>query len=121
MEIKKELSDILGARPATKEELDKVLQNEILGLPGSWETIGAVGGSISEIVTYGLPDDYYQTYPDKIRNLKLNDISKAAKKLLRPEQVVWVVVGDRAKVESTLKELGYGEIRLIDVDGKIVK
>ncbi|HEX9975528.1 MAG TPA: pitrilysin family protein, partial [bacterium] len=121
MEIKKELSDILGARPATQEELDKVLQNEILGLPGLWETIGAVGGSVSEIVMYGLPDDYFQTYPDKIRNLKLNDISKAAKKLLRPEQVVWVVVGDRAKVESTLKELGYGEIRLIDVDGKIVK
>ncbi len=121
MEIKKELSDILAARPATKEELDKVLENEILGLPGSWETIGAVGGSISEIVTYGLPDDYYQTYPDKIKNLKLNDISKAAKKLLRPDQVVWVVVGDRAKVEPTLKELGYGEIKLIDVDGKAVK
>lgn len=120
-EIKKELTDILGARPATQEELDKVLQNEILGLPGSWETIGAVGGSISEIVTYGLPDNYYDTYPDKIRNLKLTDISKAAKKLLRPEQVVWVVVGDRAKVEPTLKELGFGEVKLIDTDGKPVK
>ncbi len=120
-EIKKELTDILGARPATQEELDKVLQNEILGLPGSWETIGAVGGSISEIVMYGLPDNYYETYPDKIRNLKLTDISKAAKKLLRPEQVVWVVVGDRAKVEPTLKELGFGEVKLIDTDGKPVK
>jgi zinc protease len=120
-EIKKELTDILGARPATQEELDKVLQNEILGLPGSWETIGAVGGSISEIVMYGLSDNYYETYPDKIRNLKLTDISKAAKKLLRPEQVVWVVVGDRAKVEPTLKELGFGEVKLIDTDGKPVK
>ncbi len=120
-EIKKELSDILTVRPATQEELDKVLQNEILGLPGSWETIGAVGSSISEIVTYALPDDYYQTYPDKLRNLKLMDMSKAAKKLLRPDQVVWIVVGDRAKVEPSLKELGFGEVKLIDTDGKPIQ
>jgi len=120
-EIKKELSDILTVRPATQEELDKVLQNEILGLPGSWETIGAVGSSISEIVTYALPDDYYQTYPDKLRNLKLMDMSKAAKKLLRPDQIVWIVVGDRAKVEPSLKELGFGEMKLIDTDGKPVQ
>ncbi|MDZ7330519.1 MAG: insulinase family protein [candidate division KSB1 bacterium] len=120
-EMKKEMMEILGARPATPEELDKVLQNEILGLPGSWETIGAVGSLIAELITYGLPDDYYQTYPEKLRNLKLNDISRAAKKLLRPNQVTWIVVGDRAKVEPTLKELGFGEVRLIDADGKPVE
>ncbi|MDZ7342409.1 MAG: insulinase family protein [candidate division KSB1 bacterium] len=117
-EIRKELTDILATRPATQDELDKVLQNEILGLPGSWETMGAVGSSIGDIVVYGLPDDYYQTYPNKLRNLKLNDISKAAKKLLRPDQVVWIVVGDRAKVEPKLLELGLGEVKLIDADGK---
>ncbi len=121
MEIKKELADILSARPATPEELDKVLQNEILGLPGSWETINAVANLIVEMITYGLPDDYYQTYPAKLRNLKLTDISRAAKKLLRPEQVVWIVVGDRAKVEPALNELGFGEVKLIDTDGKPVK
>ncbi|MDZ7377040.1 MAG: insulinase family protein, partial [candidate division KSB1 bacterium] len=120
-EMKKEMMEILGARPATQEELDKVLQNEILGLPGSWETIGAVGSLIAELITYGLPDDYYQTYPEKLRNLKLNDIFRAAKKLLRPNQVTWIVVGDRAKVEPTLKELGFGEVRLIDADGKPVE
>jgi len=116
-----ELKGILGNRPATQEELDKVQKNEILGLPGSWETIGAVGGSISDIVTYGLPDDYYQTYPNKIRNLNLAQVSAAGKKLLHPDQVVWVVVGDRAKVEPTLKDLGLGEIRLIDTDGHPVQ
>ncbi len=115
-----ELKGIIGNRPATQEELDKVQKNEILGLPGSWETIGAVGGSISDIVTYGLPDDYYQTYPNKIRNLNLAQVSAAGKKLLHPDQAVWVVVGDRAKVEPTLKDLGLGEIRLIDTDGNPV-
>jgi zinc protease len=32
--------------------------------------------------------------------------------------MVWVVVGDRSKVEAGIKELGLGEIRLLDADGK---
>jgi len=120
-EIYRELKEILGARPATQEELDKIQKNEILGLPGTWETIGAVGGSLADIVTYGLPDTYFKSYPDKVRGLKLGDISSAAAKTLHPDQLVWIVVGDRAKVEPTLKELGWGEIRVIDVDGHPVQ
>jgi len=120
-EIHKELKEILGSRPAQQEELDKIQKNEILGLPGSWETIQSVGRSLNEMVVFDLPDSYYQTYPEKVKNLKLNDISAAAKKILRPDQTVWVVVGDRVKVEPTLKELGWGEIQVIDVDGKPVK
>ena len=120
-EIYKEFKEILGARPATQEELDKIQKNEILGLPGTWETIGAVGGSLADIVTYGLPDSYFKSYPDKVRGLKLADISSAAAKTLHPDQLVWIVVGDRAKVEPTLKELGWGEIRVIDVDDRPVQ
>jgi len=120
-EIHKELKEILSSRPAQQEELDKIQKNEILGLPGSWETIQSVGRSLSEIVVFDLPDNYFQTYPEKVKNLKLNDISAAAKKILRPDQAVWVVVGDRASVEPALKELGWGDIQVIDVDGKPVK
>jgi len=35
--------------------------------------------------------------------------------------VVWIVVGDRAKVEPGLKELGWGPIQVIDTDGKPVQ
>ena len=34
---------------------------------------------------------------------------------------VWVIVGDRAKIEAGLKDLNLGEIRLLDGDGKIKK
>jgi aconitase A len=30
-----------------------------------------------------------------------------------------VVVGDRQKIEASLKELGFGEIKLLDIDGKV--
>jgi zinc protease len=70
-------------------------------------------------VTYGLADDYFDTYGAKVGTLGVADIARAAKAAVHPESVVWVVVGDRQKIEPGLKELGLGEIRLLDADGKL--
>lgn len=121
IEMKKELSEILNKRPPTAEELSKTQKNLTLRLPGSWETIGAVGGSISELVTYGLPDDYFESYPKKVRGLTTSTLSDAAKKLLHPDNLVWVIVGDRSKIEAGIRELGYGEVRLLDSNGDVMK
>jgi len=120
-EIGKELRDILGKRPITDAEATKVLNNKILRLPGSWETSSAVAGSIAEIVRYGLPDDYFRTYPEKLRGLQAAQLSAAARKVIQPDKLVWLVVGDRSKIEAGLRELGLGEIRLIDTDGNTVQ
>ena len=80
-----------------------------------------MGGSLGELVTFGLPDDYFATYPDKVRALAVNDLTKAAQKVVHPDQLVWVVVGDRSKIESPIRELGWGQIQLLDADGNAVK
>lgn len=121
IEVKKELEQILTTKPPTAEELNKNKQNEILALPGSWETMRSVLGSIVSIVKYNLPDDYYQTYPEKLRSLNLDDINRAAKKVLRPEKLVWVIVGDRSKIEQGIRELNFGEIHFIDADGNLIQ
>lgn len=121
VELLKEMRDILSARPITNEELLKAKDNQTLELPGSWETIRAVSSSISQIVRYGLPDDYYETYPQKVRILTIEDVSAAAKKVIHPDNFVWVVVGDRSKIEAGIRELGLGEIRFIDSDGNLLQ
>lgn len=118
-EIYKEISEYIGKKPVTDEELNKIKLSQTLELPGSWETMDAVSGSISEMVMYNLPDDYWKTYSGKIKKLNTDVLSKAAKKVLHPDNLVWVVVGDRAKIESSIKELGY-EIRYIDGDGNLL-
>jgi zinc protease len=35
--------------------------------------------------------------------------------------VIWIIVGDRAKIEPKIRELGYSKIAVIDADGNIVK
>jgi zinc protease len=119
-EIQKEFAGILGTIPVTGEELGAAKNALVLTLPGQWETMSAVGASLQEIVTYGLADDYFDTYGAKVGALGAADIVRAAKAAVHPESVVWVVVGDRQKIEAGLKELGLGEVRFLDTDGKVV-
>jgi zinc protease len=116
-EIRKEFLGILGDRPPTQEEVDKVRKNETFRLAAAWETIGAVASSIGALVRYGLPDNYYDTYPDEVRALTIAGVADAAKKVIRTDRMVWVVVGDLAKIEKDIRDLGRGEVRVIDVEG----
>jgi zinc protease len=76
-----------------------------------------VARSTAEILRFGLDDRYWDSYADKVRGVELKDVAEAGL-LIDPAKLVWVVVGDRAKVEAGLGELGLGAPRLIDVDGK---
>jgi predicted Zn-dependent peptidase len=121
VEIIKEFNDYIGDRPPTAEEFEKTKGNEVLSLPGKWETLGAVQGSIQSMVRYNLPDDYYQAYANVIRSLSLDDISQAAKTMVKPEHINWIIVGDRTEIEEKIAALDYGEIVIIDADGNVVK
>jgi zinc protease len=117
-EVVNELRGITQNRPVTPEELAKAQANLTLSLPGQWETIGALGGSVEEIVRFGLPHDYYTTFASRVRELQVGDLSTAAKETIQPDKLVWVVVGDRAKIEAGIRELNLGPLQLIDADGK---
>jgi len=80
-----------------------------------------IGGSISDLIRYNLPGDYFALYPSRVRALSVGDLTDAAKKVVRPEGLTWVIVGDRAKIEAGIKELNYGELQYIDSDGTLVK
>ncbi|MGH8223945.1 MAG: M16 family metallopeptidase, partial [Woeseiaceae bacterium] len=119
-EIQRELREYLGDKPATGEELAKVQANNTLSLPGRWETASAVLRDIGEIVNYELPDDYWDTYADTVRGLSLDQVKAAAKEVIKPDRLTWVVVGDREKIESRIRELEIGEITLLDNKGKLI-
>jgi len=51
----------------------------------------------------------------------VSDVDKAAREIVHPDQLIWVVVGDRSKVESGIRELGWGEIQLLDADGNLLR
>jgi zinc protease len=119
VETNKEFRGIVGDHPITADELTKVQLNETLKLPGSRETLDALAQSIVDLVQFGLPDDYYNTYAGKVRALTTSDVNDAAKEVVRPDNLIWIVVGDRSKIEAGVRELNLGEFRLMDADGKV--
>ena len=116
-ELRKEISEFITTRPATSAELEKTKTNQILSLPGQWETNRAVNNSLSNIVRYELDDNYYQSYDENVRQLSLDEVVQVSKQIVKPEQVNWFVVGDRAKIASKLDELNFDAIIEIDADG----
>ncbi len=117
VEIRRELVAILGDRPPTADELARAKDRQTLTLPGRWETARAVAGAITELVQFGLGDDYWTDYPGRVRALTLADLAGAAGGAVPAEHLVWVVVGDRAKIEAGIRELDLGEPRRISADG----
>ena len=117
-EIAKELKGIRSDKPVTADELQRAKDGLVLTLAGRWETARAVGGSLGEMVRFGFPDDYYSTYAAKVRTVSLADVAAAAS-VVQPDKLVWVIAGDRAKIEPGLKELGLGAIKAIDADGNV--
>jgi zinc protease len=117
IEVMKEFKGIVGGTPVAGPELTMAQDGMTRTMPGEWETQRAVAASIGELVRFGLPDDYFATFPGKVRALKTGDVDATAKKTLMPDKMVWVVVGDRAKIEAGIKELGWGEVKYLDADG----
>ena len=116
-ELQKELRDVLGARPLTAAELTTTQNNTILGLSGRWESAGAVTTAMEEIITFGLPDTYFDSYAQRIRAVTPGMALEAGHKLVPTPDFAWVVVGDRRRIETGLRELGI-DVRIVDADGK---
>jgi zinc protease len=119
-EIAKELHGIAGDHPPTADEMSFAKRTETLSLAGQWETNGAVMGSIAEIVRFGLDDRYYDGYAAKVKALSLSQVQAIARKVLQPDRLVWVVIGDKAKIMAGIEQLGFGPVYEMDATGHVM-
>lgn len=119
-EVMKEMKNFVGDKPMTQAEFDKTKQNTVLSTAGMWETNGRVNNSVIQIVKYGLADDYWKQYSNRVQKLTLPDVQNVAKSMVLPNNMGWFMAGDSEKIMPGLKELGI-EIIQIDAQGKPVK
>jgi zinc protease len=117
-EVMKEFKSIVTDKPVTAEEFDRNKNNVIMQMPGQWETNASVRYSLTTLVKYGLPNDYFKNYDKTVRGMTLEDVRKLSKQLLHPAKLNWFIVGDKEKILNSLKEIKFDEIIFIDADGK---
>jgi zinc protease len=76
-------------------------------------------GLLSQLATVALndlPDDYFETYRDKVRALAPDDVLAAARKYLDSANMQIVVVGDRTQIEP--QAALFAEVEVFDAHGK---
>ena len=108
-----------GSRPVTAQELEINKQSFIRRYPSAFETVGGISNQLANLVTYNLPDSYFNDYIRNINAVTLEDVNRVANKYLDTSKMAIVIVGDRKVVEPGLKELGY-PITMLDVEGKVL-
>ena len=89
--------------------------------PAGFQSVGQIAGQINEIVTYNLPDDYFNSFIQHVLAVTKADVERVAKKYLDPEKVTIIVVGDKKTIEKGVRDLKLGPMELMtiyDVLGK---
>jgi zinc protease len=109
-EILREVGVIREA-PVTPAELDDVRSYLAGVFPLRLETTVGLASRLSQIAVYGLPDDYFDAYRERILAVSADDVLRAARDHLHPERMVAVVVGDAAQLREPLEE--FGEVRVV--------
>jgi zinc protease len=108
--------DKLRSLPVPAEELADA-QNYLSGVFSmGLATQDGLLTQLSTVELNELPEDYLETYREKVRALKSNDLLETARKYFDSANMQIVVVGDRTQIEAQARL--FGDIEIYDAQGK---
>ena len=108
------LSEIDGLQQdgPTDEEV-RNMRDYLAGvMPLEVQTTAQLAGKLSELFIYGLPDDYFRSYGERIMKVSLADTHRVARQHIRRDQLVIAIVGDAQTIEGPVRELGLAPLTL---------
>ena len=118
-------NELNGIRnPIPEDELNRAKNYIALSYPNNFQTVANIAAGIETMVEFNLPENYFNDYISKVLNVNEDEVNQTAQKYILPNQMIVVVVGDKAKIEEGIKKLNLGEIKNLsieDVLGKIPK
>jgi predicted Zn-dependent peptidase len=104
--VREDIQGFLGTSGVTAEELQRVINGNTRQLPGQFETSAAVLGALRTNALYRRPDNYQETLAGRYRGMTAQVLDTTARRYINPDNFVWVVVGDAARVRPQLERLG---------------
>jgi predicted Zn-dependent peptidase len=104
--LMEQIGGFTTGRGVTAPELQRVINGNTRQLAGQFETSDAVLSALRSNALYRRPDNYWETIADRYRGMTASGLDQAARQIIDPKKLVWVVVGDAAKVRPQLQGLG---------------
>jgi zinc protease len=96
----------LRSEPVAPAELEETRDYLIGVFPYTVQTIGDLGQRLETLAVYGLPDDHFETYAERVRAVTAEEVLALARRHLDPERLAVVAVGPAEQLEPQLAPLG---------------
>jgi zinc protease len=96
----------------SEAELAAAKEALVRGLPAALETNDAVSGAMSNLVSLGLPLDYYRIYAARVAKVSQADIRRVVMKWVTPARWPVVIVGPVAQSKDALEKLNLGPVSI---------
>jgi zinc protease len=111
-EYEKELTTFSDGN-VSEAELTAAKEALIRGLPSALETNDAVSGAMANLVSLGLPLDYYQTVAGRVSRVTRTDVKRVVRKWIKPREWPVLIVGPVGQSKEALQNLGLGSVRMV--------
>jgi len=92
--------------PVEPGELAETRSYMVGVFPYTMQTIGDIAKRLETLTVFGLPDDYYPRYLERLAALTREELLEAARRHLDPDRIAVVAVGPAEVVEPQLAGLG---------------
>lgn len=83
--------------------------------PIRYETTSAIASALAGMVTFGLPDDYFNNYRANIAAVSPESVLNAAREHVRPDQLQVTVVGNAGLIQEGVESLQLGPVSVSEV------
>jgi len=105
----REIDAIRTDRPPKLDEVEVAKAALTRGYPRNFETAEQIARAMAQLVLYGLPDDYFNTFALQVAEVTVERAREVAVVHLHPERLATAIVSDAAIVTPQLAAAGLGE------------
>jgi predicted Zn-dependent peptidase len=114
VEFMNELKGMLA--PIPPSDVERAKNYVALGFPADFQSVGQIATQLEELVIYGLPDDYFDHYTERILAVTPADVERVARKYVTPDNLAFVIVGDRKEVGASVSALKIAPEKFLTVE-----
>jgi predicted Zn-dependent peptidase len=118
-ETMKELRRI--REPVSDEEMERARNFVALRFPERFQTVARIAAQLADLELYSLPDDYFNTYVDRILGVTRDEVQRVAREYIDPDHMAIVIVGDREVIERGVRGLDLGAVHVLSVEDVLGK
>jgi zinc protease len=105
--------DLMRAGEPELAEVREVRDFLVGVFPLRFETTGGVATAIEPLAIYGLPDDYWQTYRERIEAVGPDEVLAAARDLIDPDRLLILIAGDAARIRDEVEAANLAPVEVV--------